>query len=224
MKKVSVILVEDEVLIRKGIKTILEQEELFKVTNEFSNGKDFIDHIELNKPLPDIVLMDINMPTLNGIETTKHLTLKYPELKVIALSSYNSDVFIENMLSIGAVCYMSKNIDPSVMIHNIKMVLKNGFYYDELTLKNIVNKIESTKSFFDADFLSTREREVLNLIYKQKSATEIAEILHISPRTVDGHRNKLLQKTGTKNVVGLVIFAMQNNLLQLNFDSSNNHF
>lgn len=218
MKKVNIVLVEDEALIRKGVKAILEQEDNFEIIKEFADGSDFVKYIEQVNILPDVVLMDIRMPNLNGIETTKQLTSKFPDLKIIALSNYTSEVFIANMLDVGAVCYISKSASPEDMVDNINLVLKNGFYYNQNIMNYVLNKNTKKKSFFDTDYLTDREKDVLKLICQQKSATEIGQILHISSRTVDGHRNKLLLKTESKNVVGLVVFAIQNNLFSLNID------
>jgi len=212
MNKVTIVLVEDEFLIREGIKALINLESYFEVIEEFSDGQAFVDFINNSQKLPDIVLMDIKMPNLNGIETTKLLMTQYPELKIIALSNYNSKTFIANMLEVGAVGYLPKSTTPTEIFTTINKVLENGFYYDETIISFVYNNNKVNKSFFDNDYLSSREKEVLTLICKQKSATEIGETLHISPRTVDGHRNNLLLKTESKNVVGLVVFAIKNNL------------
>ena len=114
-KKIKIILVDDEILIRKGVKAILEQEDHFQIIEEFENGQFFVDYIETTNQFPDIVLMDIKMPSLNGIEATKILTSKFPNLKIIALSNYTSNVFIANMIEVGAVGYLSKRDRKSVV-------------------------------------------------------------------------------------------------------------
>ena len=150
--------------------------------------------------------MDINMPELNGIDATKKITTLFPEIKIIALSSYNSSSFIKKMLSVGAVCYIPKNFSPSDLVFRINKVNERGFYYE----KNILDNFDSFG--LNTIEISEREKEVLQLICQQKSASEIAELLSISSRTVDNHRNSLLQKTNSKNVIGLVVFAIQNHL------------
>ena len=212
MNKVNIVLVEDEFLIREGIKALINLESNFEIIEEFSDGQAFVDFVNNSLKLPDIVLMDIKMPNLNGIETTKILMTQYPALKIIALSNYNSKIFIANMLEVGAVSYLPKSATPTEIFTTINKVFENGFYYDEAIISFMYDNNIVHKSFFDNDYLSSREKEVLTLICKQKSATEIGEILHISPRTVDGHRNNLLLKTESKNVVGLVVFAIKNNL------------
>jgi DNA-binding NarL/FixJ family response regulator len=162
--------------------------------------------------------MDVKMPSLNGVEATKNLTARFPDLKIIALSNYNSEVFISNMLEVGAVCYISKSASPDEIVRNINLVYKNGFYYNDSIMDYMLDNTPKNKSFFDSAFLTERESEVLQLICKQKSSTEIGEELFISPRTVDGHRNNLLFKTESKNIVGLVVFAIQNNFFSTDFD------
>ena len=115
-KKIKIVLVDDEILIRKGVKAILEQEDNLEVIEEIENGQFFVDYIETVTELPDIILMDIRMPSLNGIEATKILTAKFPDLKTIALSNYTSDVFISNMIEVGAVIFLK--------VHHLKKLSK----------------------------------------------------------------------------------------------------
>lgn len=210
--KIKIAIADDEILIRKGIKAILEQEDNFEVVFEASNGNELVDYLNSENELPEIILMDIRMPLLNGLEATKLITKNLPNIKIVALSSYNSPTFIYNMLDVGAVCYISKSASQEKMISSINTVVQNGFYFENVILDYINTGLEKSKSLFDNDFLTERETEVLKLICEQKSATEIGNILNISSRTVDGHRNNLLLKTESKNVIGLVLFAIQNNI------------
>lgn len=203
---IKIAIADDEVLIRQGIINILCQEENIELVFEAANGNELIAKLNTCLQVPDIILMDINMPDLNGIDTTTILSKQYPEIKIIALSSYNSLSFIKKMLSVGAVCYIPKSFSPTDLIFRIKEVNERGFYYE----KNILDNFDSFG--LNTIEISEREKEVLQLICQQKSASEIAELLSISSRTVDNHRNSLLQKTNSKNVIGLVVFAIQNHL------------
>jgi len=210
--KIKIALADDEILIREGIKNILAQEDNFEVLFDVSNGKELIFHLESNpNNLPDVILMDINMPEYNGVEATKYISQKFTDIDIIALSSYTSESFMKKMLSVGAVCYIPKSITPAEMIHRIKMVYQNGFCYEEFMLSFIKNKYDDKSSILNSE-ITERELEILKFICLQKSSAEIAEILSISPRTVDGHRNNLLSKTESKNIVGLVVYAIQNRL------------
>jgi DNA-binding NarL/FixJ family response regulator len=155
------------------------------------------------------------MPELNGLEASKIILKNFPNIKIIALSSYNSTVFVANMIEVGAICYLSKSAHPAKLISSINQVIQNGFYFEEDMMQFIDKGLTKTKTLFDKDFLTLRERQVLHLICEQKTAAEIAENLNISPRTVDGFRNSLLFKTDSKNIVGLVIFALQHHLYSL---------
>jgi DNA-binding NarL/FixJ family response regulator len=216
MQKIKIILVDDEVLFRKGIYFLLQREENIEIIFEASNGDELIDYLKKNDAHPDIILMDLKMPLLNGVEATKIIRNDFPEIKIIALTSYNTDSFISNMIKIGASSYLLKNATPTEMISTINQVFEKGFFYNE-TIFEIINRQNISnfkpKSQFTEISLTTREREVLELICQQMSAVEIAEKLFISTRTVEGHRNNLLLKTEAKNIAGLVVFAIQNNIV-----------
>jgi DNA-binding NarL/FixJ family response regulator len=219
-EKIKIILVDDEELFRSGIKFILDREPNFKVVFEASNGSELLDYLKTSNTRPDIILMDLKMPTLNGLETTKILNKEYPKLKVIALSSYDSRSFIVNMISEGVSSYIIKNSTPKEMIEIINKVHIKGFHYNSLTL-NVIKEEEfemgklKTKSVLDSNFLTNREKEVLELICLEHNTPEIADKLCISPRTVEVHRTNMLEKTSSKNVAGLVVFAIQNDLIPL---------
>ena len=162
--------------------------------------------------------MDLKMPILNGVEATKIIRKSFPEIKIIALTSYDTKSFIANMIQVGAVAYLIKNTTPKDLIHTINQVAKKGFYYNENVLKTIQETIVSTKNSkgnLETSFLSPREIEILQLICQQKTTSEIAEHLYLSPRTVEGHRNNLLLKTESRNIAGLVVYAIQNEIAVL---------
>jgi DNA-binding NarL/FixJ family response regulator len=218
-QKIKIILADDEQLFRKGISFLLQRENNFEILYEAENGQELIDNLDTEN-LPDIILMDLKMPVLNGVETTKVIHKKHPSIKIIALTSYDGKSFITNMIDVGASSYLLKNTSPKVVIHTINQVFEKGFYYDDKVLKTIHENLLSSsgkkiKSDLDKKLLSNREREVLELICAQLTTSEIAEKLFISPRTVDGHRNNLLLKTGSKNVAGLVIYGIQKKLIEL---------
>ena len=214
-KTIKIILVDDEILFRKGISFLLEKEKNIKVIFEASDGSELISFLKESSIHPDIIIMDLKMPILNGVEATKLIRNEFPKIKIIALTSYNSKSFVANMISVGAVSYLVKNATPQELLLAINEVAAKGFYYDEFVMKNIqenmcVNK--NIKSHLDDSFLTSRELEILKLICEQKNTVEIAEKLFISPRTVEGHRNNLLLKTESKNIAGLVVYAIQNEI------------
>lgn len=217
---IKIALADDEVLFRKGVLFMLEREKNIEIVHEASNGEELVDYLNENQEnLPDIILMDLKMPLLNGVEATKKIHKKFPEVKIIALTSYDTKPFIINMIQEGASSYLVKNASPNDMIHTINEVASKGFYYNDLIMsiihEGLIFGSKKTKSSFDDEYLTTREKEVLELVCQQFSTIEIAEKLCISPRTVDGHRNNLLLKTESKNIAGLVVYAIQNKVVIL---------
>jgi DNA-binding NarL/FixJ family response regulator len=212
-------LADDEALFRKGIALLLKNAGTYSIEFEASNGKELLEKLDASEMLPDLVLMDLNMPEMNGIETAKILQEKYPDLKFIILSTYFSKSFIINMIESGAAAYLAKDSSPEHMIETIEGVIQNGFYYSQEVMKvvreNMVKKVKQAPSFSFKVDLTDRESEILQLICEEKTTAEIAEILFISPRTVEGHRNNLLSKLDCKNTAGLVIVAIQKGLVDL---------
>lgn len=221
--KIKIILADDEELFRKGIYFLLQREPNIEIIFEASNGSELVEHLKNTTELPDIIMMDLKMPLLNGVEATKLIHKDFPAIRIIALTSYNTKSFIANMINVGAASYLVKNASPIDMIKTVNEVAQKGFYYNEIVMEVIhQNMISNTgsKTVLDEDFLTEREKEVLELICKQYSSAEIGEMLSLSARTVDGHRNNLLLKTNSKNMAGLVIFAIQNKII--NLEDSNN--
>ncbi|MBW2937782.1 response regulator transcription factor [Aureisphaera sp. CAU 1614] len=217
--KIKVVLADDEELFRVGMSHILSKDDEIEIIFQASNGKELIEFLTTAKELPDIIIMDIKMPELNGVEATKSIHQEFPEISIIALTTYNTKPFIRNMIDVGASAYLVKNSPTQKVLHTIKQVFYNGFYYDSFVMEAVKSLKNSEKSdsrtFFDVDFITQREREVLELICHQKTSQEIAEKLFISKRTVEVHRKNLLEKTGVKNLAGLVVFAIKNNLVSL---------
>lgn len=217
---IKIALVDDEVLFRKGISFLLEREENIEILFEASNGDELISNLNAIDTKPDIVIMDLKMPVLNGVEATKIIRKLFPEIKIIALTSYETKSFITNMIQVGAVAYLIKNTTPKDLVNTINEVAKKGFFYNENILKTIQDSIPSSKNSkinLESGFLSPREIEILQLICNQKTTAEIAEELFLSPRTVEGHRNNLLLKTESRNIAGLVVYAIQNEIAVLTF-------
>ena len=218
--KIRLALADDELLFRQGLISILSKEAYLDILFDVENGQDLLTQLRTAKQLPEIIITDLKMPELNGVEATKLIRKEFPDIKIIALTSYFSKPFILNMISIGAVAYLAKNSTPKLMLHTITEVAEKGFYYNEQVLnfihEGLLNPNEdNNKSSFDAAYFTKREMEVLQLVCKQYTTNEIAKLLFISPRTIDGHRNNLLTKTASKNLAGLVVYAIQHKLVNL---------
>lgn len=216
MANLKIVLADDEPLFRNGIAFLLQREPDIEVVFEASNGVEVLSYLSGADQQPDIIIMDLKMPGLNGVETTKAVCEQYPEIRIIALTSYNTKLFIANMINTGAASYLVKNTTPKELLKTIREVASKGYYYDELVLEVIKEDLHTLKkSSFDNWELTSREKEIIKLICMQLSTKEIAEKLFINHRTVEGHRNNLLLKTQSKNMAGLVVFALQNDILKL---------
>lgn len=216
--KIKIILADDEELFRKGVSFLLQREENIEILYEASNGKELIDFLNENDTYPDIILMDLKMPLINGVEATKMILKNFAGVKIIALTSYNTKSFIANMIDVGAASYLVKSASPKEMIDTINEVALKGFFYNQTVLQVIqedIIKSSTTRSLLDSEFFTVREKEILQLVCEQYNTSEIAEKLFISSRTVEGHRNNILLKSGTRNVAGLVVYAIQNKIISL---------
>ncbi|PQB05949.1 DNA-binding response regulator [Aureitalea marina] len=209
---------DDEELFRVGLSHILNRYEDVDILFEADNGQSLMEQLAEAEELPDIVVMDIKMPEMNGVEATKMLRKEYPDINIIALTTYNTKPFIRNMIDVGACAYLVKNSAPQEVIHTIRQVYSNGFYYDKLVMESIRSNKRSTKPKGDktsanGEFITDREKQILELICRQYTSQEIAQKLFISKRTVEVHRKNLLDKTQSKNIAGLVVYALKNELV-----------
>ncbi|WP_215226822.1 response regulator transcription factor [Echinicola shivajiensis] len=221
-KMIKIVLADDETLFRSALRKMLESTGHYKVVFDVGNGLELIQELKTAEEdvFPDLVLMDLKMPELNGIETTKIITKQYPNLKVVALTTHKGRSFITNMLNVGASGFITKTCNPEEMLETLKEVYMKGFYYSKEVLE-VINidfqdrNRKNSVSIFDAKFITKREKEILLLLCKQYRTQEIAEKLFLSERTVEGHRNNLLGKTNSKNVVGLIIYGLQYGIIEL---------
>lgn len=220
---IRIAIAEDEALFRKGMIALLEGEEGLHISFEAGDGQELLDKLDACETVPDVVLLDLKMPRLNGIEVAKVLREKHPDLKIIVLSTYFSRAFIINMIELGASAYLPKNAVPEEVIRTIREVREKGFSYDhhvmEVIRDNMIRKTKPKANLETGLEITAREREILQMICEEYTTPEIAEKLYISPRTVDGHRNNLLQKLGCRNVAGLVVFALQHQLVTISPDA-----
>lgn len=218
MAAIKIILADDELLFRSGISFILQREQDIEVVFEAANGQEVIDYVRANPTAADIIIMDLKMPELNGVEASRIIYDEFPNLKIIALTSYDTKLFVANMINIGAASYLVKNTTPQDLLVTIREVASKGFYYSDSVLETIkenMKLLKESKFDFESDELTNREREIIRLICMQYSTKEIADMLFINYRTVEGHRNNLLLKTQSKNMAGLVLYSLRKEILTL---------
>lgn len=203
-------LADDQHLFRKGLALLLRDMADAQVVLECANGEELL--TALKRTAVDIVLLDLQMPVLDGTETMKRIRRDHPEMKVIILSTHDEDAFIARLMELGANGYMLKTAEPDEIDTAIRSVAANGYYFSELVdrvmLHGLVERKQVKPVFNEIDPLSERELEVLRGICQELTTAEIAERIFVSPRTVDFHRNNLLLKTGARNAAGLVVYAM----------------
>jgi DNA-binding NarL/FixJ family response regulator len=213
---VKIAIVEDHTLFREGVKTLLQKITDFKVIAEYANGKDFIGLLDSIDP--DIVLMDIEMPIMNGLEAAKQAFVKKPGLKIIVLSMYSDKQYYYEMILAGVAGFIIKDASVTQLEKAIREVYSGmSFFSPELIQKAMVlsNEVNDKQRKINDLQLTNRETEVLDLICEGLSNNEISERLFLSPKTIESHKNKLMQKTDCKNTASLIIYAIKNQLVKL---------
>ena len=214
MKKIKVFLVDDHQLFRNGLSLLMESEKNIIITGEAENGKEFLEAIEQEQP--DVVLMDIEMPVMDGFQATETVCNKYPDIQVISLTMFGEEHYYLKMIEAGAKGFILKNSDIGEVIKAIKTVHNGGTYFSQEILYNMVKNIQEVRKDTGLSVrLSSRENEILELICKGFSNIEIASELNISKRTVEKHRSNILEKTQTHNTASLVMYAIENKLVKL---------
>jgi two-component system, NarL family, nitrate/nitrite response regulator NarL len=210
---IRIIIADDHLMFIDGIKAILANEQEIKIVANALNGAEVLSLLEREET--DIILMDVNMPVMDGIETTKEVRRKYPEVKIIMLTMHNNQEFIYGLIKAGASGYILKNTGKQELMTAIRTVYNGKTFYSEdvkeTIMQNISPKPEEQK--IEAAHLTAREKEVLKLIAMEYNTNEIAEKLFISINTVETHRKNLLTKLNAKNIAGLVKFALQTGII-----------
>jgi DNA-binding NarL/FixJ family response regulator len=213
MEKIRIIITDDHQLFRNGLKILLNAYPEFEVVGEASNGEEFLKILKNTKA--DIVLMDIDMPEMDGIEATRKGLKISPEINVIALSMYGEEEYYYKMVDAGSKGFLLKDSDISEVKEAIITVNKGGNYFSQELLYHVIQKIKHREHESKSANLSKRETEILFKICEGFSNQEIADSLFISKRTVDKHRANLLGKTNSKNTASLILFAIRNKLIEI---------
>ena len=214
--EIDILIVDDHDIFRQGLRFVLTQVAGYKVVGEASDGKEFLETLKGMKP--DIVLMDISMPELDGIEASTLAINENPSLKIICLSSHGDEIYYYKMIKAGVLGFLPKKAGKDELEDAIDKVIHGMYYFPEKILRNIIFKVGNTgeESLKRHEVeLTKREKEILLLICQGYSNNEIGETLFISPKTVDNHRSNLLSKTGTRNAANLVMFAIKNKLIEI---------
>lgn len=209
MKK-TIVIVDDHLLIAKALEGIIDNFKDFKVIYVAENGKDLIDKFKENSEIPDIILMDISMPIMDGFESVLWIKKHHPKIKVMALSMQGDENSVIKMIKNGAKGYLLKNTHPKDLEEALIKLKDNGFFYPDWAEKIIFSTINNDKSNEKAVRISEREKEFLTYTVTELSYKEIAEKMCCSPRTVESYRDQLCEKLDLKTRVGLAVFALKN--------------
>ncbi len=214
MKKINVIIADDHKLFRKGLYMILSDVKEISKIREAQTGKEVI--ALMKKRVADVILMDLNMPVMNGFDASSYIIKKYPETKVIVLTMHDDETYISHLLEIGVHGYVLKNADPEEIESSVINVYEKDFYYNNLVSrilhKGFIGKIVGKPKFPSKIVLTTRETEVLRFVCKELTNGEIADKLLVTRRTVEKVRSNLLRKVHARNTVGLVKYALKHNV------------
>jgi DNA-binding NarL/FixJ family response regulator len=210
MQKIRVIVVEDKMLVRKGIVSILKEFPRIGEVRDVGDGKELLQMLGVWQP--DVILMDLEMPEMDGMEATRQVILKFPDIKVIGLSFHEEEKYILYMIELGAHGYLLKDCDPEELEKAIYAVMDKDFYINELIARVMRNRIAHNPvkpKFFTTTEITEREKDLLKYLCREKSSKEIADLLSLSYRTVEKMRSSLIVKLGVKGTVGLVKYAIE---------------
>ena len=213
----KIVLTDDHILLRNGLAELVKSQG-HTVLFEADHGKDFL--IKLNKDLlPDVILLDINMPEMDGFETAHWIKTNHPEIKILALSMYDNETSIIRMLKCGARGYILKDSEPAELKAAIQALMTQGFYYSDLVsgkLMHAINKLDDDGGDLkNLVPLSNRETDFLKYCCSELTYKEIADKMFVSPRTIDGYRDALFEKLHLKTRVGLVMYAIKNGIVNV---------
>lgn len=216
MKKIKIAIADDYKIFRDGLKVGLLNDDNLEVVLEADNGEDLLTGFE--KSVPDVVIMDLKMPVMDGMEATKVIKKKYSTVKVLVVTMYDDDKFIIHLMENGANGYLLKNADADEIKKSIYAVHENGYYFNDVVNKALLKKLvlkQNLKPSFNQNVEFTeRELQVLKLICEEKTAAEIGKEIFLSPRSVEGIRQRLIEKVGVRNTAGLVMFALKNGIIE----------
>ncbi|QNJ99015.1 response regulator transcription factor [Constantimarinum furrinae] len=211
----SIVIVDDHLLFAGSLEKLVNSFEGFKVLFQAKNGRDLQTKLIAEEELPKIILLDINMPVMDGFETAKWLSKNHSEIKVLALSMDDDETTILKMLKAGAKGYLLKDIHPDMLKEALNEVIDKGYYHSQKVAATLLHSLRSGKKEKEIEF-KENELTFLQLACSEMTYKEIAGVMNLSPKTIDGYRQDLFNKLNIKNRVGLVIYALKNDIIKLN--------
>lgn len=217
---IQVALADDHLLFRKSMKMLIDSFEGMSLVLEASNGRELL--MNLSQYEVDVVLLDVQMPEMDGKTTCQILRQNHPDIKVLILSQLESRELIIQMMELGAHGFFTKNSEPHLIQHAIKSLDDNGFYFDQQLTNVLKGAVEWEKKYRSSisdpekvEF-SDREQEIMLGVCREKSMLELSEEFEVSPRTIESHKQRMMNKVGARNFIGVIVYAVKNDLIDLN--------
>jgi len=213
---IKVAIADDHKIFRDGIKMALSGKDYLRIIWEAEDGKDLVHKMKIK--LPDVLLMDIRMPEMDGVNAISLLRKEYEQVKIIVLTMYDDQEMISKMMEMGANAYLTKTTDPEEIYNAILTCMNDDFYFNDLVNKAVMMKLQSKKSvrqyYPNPIKMSEKELKILKLIAEDKTTEEISKEVFLSPRTIETIRQNMKTKVGAKTIAGLVMYAMRNKLIE----------
>ncbi|MCW3092437.1 MAG: DNA-binding response regulator [Ferruginibacter sp.] len=217
LEPIKVLIADDHVLYRAGVKTALSSKKDIKIIAEADNGMHLLNMLKMIQP--DVILLDIQMPVMDGIGALPEIKKNWPQIKVIMLTMMDDHSMITKLMELGANSYLSKTSDSEIIYEAIKTCFEQEYYFNALTNKALLTNLKERNNIVSQKFLpqeahlNEKEITILRLMCEEKTTKEIADMVDLSPRTVEAIRDKLKVKTGAKSTAGLIMYAVKNNIL-----------
>jgi DNA-binding NarL/FixJ family response regulator len=214
MKKKEIIIVDDHMLFADGLSKLVNSLSEYYCDKIFKNGQELVDYLSDNVQMPDIILLDVKMPVMDGLATMKWIQENKPDLKVLVLSMENNEEIIIKMIKYGAGGYLLKDINPLDLKKALDIIDEQGYFYTEMITKLLIDRLDNDNQSIAHDF-KENELKLIQLACSEKTFSEIAEEMCLSPKTIEGYRQVVYQKMGVKSRVGMVLYAIKNGLVKV---------
>jgi DNA-binding NarL/FixJ family response regulator len=215
MKKKEIVIVDDHMLFANGLSKLVNSLPEYHTDKIFKNGQELVDFLSQKEiQMPDIILLDVKMPVMDGVETMKWIYQNKPDLKVLVLSMENNEDIIIQMIKYGAGGYLLKDIDPVGLKKALDIIDEQGYYYTEMVTNMLIHRLDNNDNNVKHDF-KDNELKLIQLACSEKTYNEIAEEMCLSPKTIEGYRQVIFQKMGVKSRVGMVLYAIKNGIVEV---------